>query len=59
MTSDERVVIVAVIQGLARSAEQREILIDLVCTRRVVFEAGGKSEVFKFWRRRRKHMLPQ
>ncbi len=46
VTSGERVVAVAWIQSLVRNAEQREILYDLDRTRRIVFEARGKSEVF-------------
>ena len=46
VTSGERVVAVAWIQSLVRNAEQREILYDLDRTRRIVFEARGKSDVF-------------
>ena len=46
VTSGERVVAVAWIQSLVRNAEQREILYDLDRTRRIVFEARGKTEVF-------------
>ncbi len=46
VTSGERLVAVAWIQSLVRNAEQREILYDLDRTRRIVFEARGKTEVF-------------
>lgn len=46
VTSGERVVAVSWIQSLVRNAEQREILYDLDRTRRIVFEARGKTEVF-------------
>lgn len=46
VTSGERVVAVTWIQSLVRNAEQREILYDLDRTRRIVFEARGKTEVF-------------